>query len=127
MKSSYFYYSKESEGCIVYSDSDKISNFYIHCWRVPAPIPKSIQVNIRMKGEFIPVNLDEQKIIEKPIIKTVKFVGDHEKTTRYDVIPEVYFYKGSIKTKEPPFQTIYIQHDLLEEIPDRCQVEVIWK
>lgn len=123
--------AKSSNGCYVwvFDEEGEVSNFYIHKWRVPDPVPKVIDVVIRFGNELIkpeaydenfnPVALSNRPELKRqPIRKSVFYTESHNDTTRYDT-------RGS----ETPFHTIYLPNQVFKGCSSYekiLQIEVRW-
>lgn len=121
--SGYFKLEGTSEKCYIwkYNEFNEVSNFYIHCWRVPEPVPSMVKVTILFKGEFKVEQIitenevrNNEKRKEEPIIATVCRTSCHNKTVRYDTLGE-----------HRPFDAIYIPNYFLLENSGEKKIQVL--
>lgn len=99
------------------------STLYIQKWRVPSPIPATLDISIRFKGEYEPQEIITQddfskfpKYRDKPVIEFVNRVSEHTHTIRFDA-------DGIHR----PFNTIYLPKYLIKNIEqNRLQVIIDW-
>jgi len=103
------------------------SSLYIRQWRVPRPVPNSVQVTINFTGEFVEeITRKKQDFIrqpslrKEPIIRSVRKVISLKRTVRFDVI----MYENE---ECPPFPAIYVPYSFLDGREDAMiQVVIMW-
>jgi hypothetical protein len=94
---------------------------YIQKWRVPNPVPSTIDVSIRFRGEFLPENMNTAAtfkkfpdLINEPIIQNVHRVSEHTKTIRFDM-----------SGNDRPITSIYVPKELIGEKTNQNMIQVI--
>lgn len=99
------------------------STLYIQKWRVPSPLPTTLDISVRLKGEYEPQEVLSRGDFnrfpqnkDKPIIEFVHRVSEHNHTIRFDA-------DGIHR----PFNTIYLPKYLLKNNEQNMiQVIIDW-
>jgi hypothetical protein len=107
------------------SKSGISSSLYIYKWRVPTPVPSSIDVSVRFRGEYEPQEVmkindfkNNPANKEKPIVEYVYNSRENTKTIRYDADG---YYKPFTSIYLPKFMVDHrIQENSFQVIIDWC-------
>jgi hypothetical protein len=118
-----FIYAEEKSSyyCWKFKKLGVPSSLYIQKWRVPNPVPATIDVSIRFRGEFLPENMNTATTIKKfpdlkneSIIQNVHKVSEHTKTIRFDMTGN-----------DRPITSIYVPKEMIGEKTNQNMIQVI--
>ncbi|MCM3006319.1 hypothetical protein [Priestia koreensis] len=112
-KSSYF--------CWKYRKYGITASLYIQKWRVPDPVPATLDVSIRFREEFLSENMNTATIFKKfpdlkneSIVQNVHRVSDHTNTVRFDT-----------SGNDRPITSIYIPKEMIGEKTNQNMIQII--